>query len=154
MMIANIDRPIVVTFGEGLYYKTLESILKDHDNPAKINNFHCTKMTNMKETVMILFTPGTTAFPKYVEIPRSAFLAPPNQMAPYMKEHDIGLWFESLGFINGIFMTIQAIRSHVTMIKTKSKFHPENACKLIERHKVIYKNLHFYNICKYEILHV
>lgn len=143
MKMANINKPIVVNFGEGLYYETLESILKNHDNPAKINNFHCTKMTNMKEPVMMLFTLGTTAFPKYVEIPRSAFLAPPNQMALYMKEHDIGLWFESLGFINGIFMTIQAIRSHVTVIKTKSKFHPENACKLIERYKVIYKKFTF-----------
>ncbi|XP_072744222.1 uncharacterized protein [Anoplolepis gracilipes] len=133
-------RTKIVLFGETktviVKRMTLKSILKSNYNPEWINNFSCTKFLNMKETIIKLFTPGTTASPKLIEIPRSALFAPLDQLAPYMCENDVGLWFESLGFINGIFMTIRAIISHVKVIKIRSKFNTEIACKLIQQFKV------------------
>ncbi|KMQ97000.1 luciferin 4-monooxygenase, partial [Lasius niger] len=93
-------------------------------------------MISMKSTAIRLFTSGTTASPKDIELPRSALMTPPDQLAPYLRLNDVGLWFESLGFINGIFMTIEAILMHVKVIKIKSKFHTKYVCKLIEQHKV------------------
>lgn len=132
--------PKLVIFGKTEYYQTLESILNDYYNSASIENFSCAKMISMKSTAIRLFTSGTTASPKDIELPRSALLAPPGQLAPYLRLNDVGLWFESLGFINGIFMTIEAILMRVKVIKIKSKFHTKYVCKLIEQHKVKYLN--------------
>ncbi|KMQ86493.1 luciferin 4-monooxygenase [Lasius niger] len=136
LRILDIPEPTIIIFGTNEQSITLESILNDHYNPVSIDNFTCAKVISMKSTAMKLFTSGTTAPPKAIEIPYSAFMAPSDQHAPNMLQNDIALSFESLGFINGIFMTIQAIFLHVKMIKVKSQFHTERTCKIIEQYKV------------------
>lgn len=137
LRILDIPEPTIIIFGTNEQSITLESILNDHYNPVSIDNFTCAKVISMKSTAMKLFTSGTTAPPKAIEIPYSAFMAPSDQHAPNMLQNDIALSFESLGFINGIFMTIQAIFLHVKMIKVKSQFHTERTCKIIEQYKVM-----------------
>ncbi|XP_050465685.1 uncharacterized protein LOC126858956 isoform X2 [Cataglyphis hispanica] len=82
------------------------------------------------------FVEGTTDFPKCIKISHAAFMAPSDQHAPHMLKNDIALLFESLCFINGIFITIQAILLQVTIIRIKSQFDAGITCKIIEKYKV------------------
>ncbi|XP_050465699.1 uncharacterized protein LOC126858961 isoform X2 [Cataglyphis hispanica] len=117
-------------------FLTLEKILNLNYDPFSIEHFSCAKVMNMKSTAMKLFTSGTTAFPAQIDIPHSAFMAPSSQQAPNMFINDIALLFESLCYINGIFITIQAILLHVKIIRIKSHFTAEKTCQAIKKYKV------------------
>ncbi|XP_029677831.1 4-coumarate--CoA ligase-like 7 [Formica exsecta] len=114
---------------------TLEVVM-NYSDLVRVELFSCVKMTNIKSTAMILFTSGTTASPVHIKIPHVAFMAPPDQHAPNMLKNDTALLFESLCFINGIFITIQAILLHVKVIRIESRFDAETACKIIEKYRV------------------
>ncbi|XP_050465692.1 uncharacterized protein LOC126858959 isoform X1 [Cataglyphis hispanica] len=144
-LLKNIPNPTIIAFHEiknkDLLNKynnlsTLEKIINDYYDIISVKHFSCAKVVNMKSTAMILFTSGTTAFPELVKIPHLAFMAPSDQQAPNMLKNDIALLFESLCFINGIFITIQAILLQVTIIRIKIQFDAEVACILIEKFKV------------------
>ncbi|XP_029162175.1 4-coumarate--CoA ligase-like 7 [Nylanderia fulva] len=113
---------------------SLKSIINKSYDPSEIENFRCS-MVETKETAMKLFTPGTTALPKNVDIPCSAFMGL-DQYELDWHLNDVALWFDSLGFINGAFMTIQAILLNVKVIKIKSNFDTKTLCQLIELYKV------------------
>ncbi|XP_072744223.1 uncharacterized protein [Anoplolepis gracilipes] len=114
-----IDEKFIKAVLKFKYYREITNI-------ATFRDSHRTKIVLFGETKTVIVK----------QIPRSALFAPLDQLAPYMCENDVGLWFESLGFINGIFMTIRAIISHVKVIKIRSKFNTEIACKLIQQFKV------------------
>ncbi|KAL6448500.1 hypothetical protein ACFW04_000421 [Cataglyphis niger] len=127
-------------------FLTLEKILNLDYDLFSIEHFSCAKVINIKSTAMRLFTPGTTAFPTQVEIPYLAFMAPSDQQAPNMFKNDTALLFESLCFINGIFITIQAILLQVKIIRIKSQFNAETACKTIKKYKITWAFLET-NMC-------
>ncbi|XP_050465684.1 uncharacterized protein LOC126858956 isoform X1 [Cataglyphis hispanica] len=114
---------------------TLETILNYNYNLTETELYSCANVTDMT-IAMILFTSGTTDFPKCIKISHAAFMAPSDQHAPHMLKNDIALLFESLCFINGIFITIQAILLQVTIIRIKSQFDAGITCKIIEKYKV------------------
>lgn len=128
--------PKIIVFDHHEAFDSLSSILNYWTfSEDAINYFSCPNIS-MNETAIILFSSGIDSLPKDVDIPQSVFMAPSNQQAPFMRYNDIALWFESFGFITGMFLTIRAITSYVTAVKVKPIFHAEKACKLIEKHKV------------------
>ncbi|XP_050465695.1 uncharacterized protein LOC126858960 isoform X2 [Cataglyphis hispanica] len=114
---------------------TLEQILNFNYDPVNIEHFSCPKVINVKSTAMKLFTSGTTAFPTQVDIPHLAFMAPSNQQAPNMRKNDTALLLESLCYINGIFMTIQAILLQVKVIRINTQF-TARICEAIKKYKI------------------
>ncbi|KAL6264996.1 hypothetical protein P5V15_005088 [Pogonomyrmex californicus] len=122
----------IVVFDHSNAFESLHSILT-HFNEYAVDHFSCPKIT-MNETAMILFSSGTDDLPKAVDIPQTVFMAP--DQAPLMCNNDIAIWFESFGFITGMFLTIKAIVTCVTAIKVQSTFCANDACKLIEKYKI------------------
>jgi len=128
--------PKIIVFDNNEGFENLHSILNYRTfNEDSVDYFSC-PMISIRETAIILFSSGTDSFPKDVDIPQSVFMAPSNQQAPFMRRDDVALWFESFGFITGMFLTIRAIVSYVTAVKVKPIFHAEKACNLIEKYKV------------------
>lgn len=148
----SVSLPKIIVFENHEVFENLHSILNCRTfNENEINYFSC-PMISITKTAIILFSSGTDSLPKDVDIPHSVFMAPSNQQAPFMRCNDVAMWFESFGFITGMFLTIRAIVSYVTAIKVKPMCHAEKACKLIEKYSVNIEAFKFFcDYIKYKI---
>lgn len=128
----------VIAFGSEVDgFVSLESILNGDFDEAEIDGFFCAKLKRIRDTAAILFSSGTTGFPKGVEVSHLALAAPiihnfvPNTIHP----DTIVLWFGSLNWSTSMLLTIRAMLLGVRMIKS-SGFDSEKLCRLIETYKV------------------
>lgn len=137
-----IHPPKIVTFGRidgsSISVDSLELILNDDFDKAKIDKFSCEKMNPMN-IMATMFSPNAISYPGKANIRYFAFTYPSNQEVPAMSSGDIGLWFGSLCSNYGLILTVRSIISYVTAIKY-SKFSDEKMYHAIEKYKVTYKN--------------
>lgn len=116
---------------------SLEAILKDDFDKAEIDNFSCEKNCLM-DIAIRTFSSIAQRYPGQVDVPYVAFVSPSNKQTPIMIPGDTGLWYESLCWTHGPLLTVHAILSYVTTIKSVI-FNEDNLYKTIAKYKVIYK---------------
>jgi len=140
IILKNIKKIIkIVTIGEidtSIKFNSLENILNDDFDKAEIDKFFCEK-NDMMDIAIRTFSSTTVHYPGQVNVPYIAFISPSNRQTPVMFPGDIGLWYESLCWTHGPLLTVHAILSHVTAIKS-AVFSEENLFKTIENYEVIY----------------
>lgn len=140
-MLKSINKIIkIVTINEiksPIRLNSLEAILSGDFDKAEIDNFSCEKNC-MRDIAIRTFSSIAINYPGQVDVPYIAFTSPSNKQTPVMLPGDTGLWYESLCWTHGPLLTVHAILSYVTTIKSAT-FSEDNLYKTIEKYKVIYK---------------
>lgn len=126
--------PIVVVYGEP-YPGTIpfSNVLSGY-NEAQVANFRYLELDDIKKTVCVIHSSGTTGMPKGVEISNYAVLMIMQDNTISLNDM-IVLWFSSLYWISGIIMNIKSIAQGASMI-IYPHFDEEMTCRLIEKYNV------------------
>ncbi|XP_076649557.1 luciferin 4-monooxygenase-like [Halictus rubicundus] len=124
----------VVTFGEYPGTVSFSDVLQGHSKP-EVANFRCQEIEDLSDTAFILCSSGTTGLPKGVELTHRTLLNALNQSPQLRMSDKIPLWFSSLYWISGLFLSFLAITSRVTKI-IPPEFQPQKVCEILEKYKV------------------
>ncbi|XP_029159128.1 4-coumarate--CoA ligase 1-like isoform X2 [Nylanderia fulva] len=127
----NCFNPSVVVFG---YYSDaimFSDILNMHSD-AEVANFQYVEPDNIKQTVCIIHTSGTTGMHKGVEMSHYALLITSENTNMSLTNT---VWFSSLHWIGGIVMNLKSIVQGIKVI-IYPEFEEEMTCKLIEKYEV------------------
>lgn len=126
--------PLVVVFGKHDGVISFSDILRNC-NDEEVANFRYVKIDDLKRTVCILHSSGTTGISKGVEL-SSHSISIISQEKKLCINNEPSLWFSSLYWMSGIMMNFIAITSNSTVI-LYPQFDEEMLCRLIEKYKVI-----------------
>ncbi|XP_024871901.1 uncharacterized protein LOC112454639 [Temnothorax curvispinosus] len=127
----------IVTIGKiniSIRLNSLETILNDDFDKTEIDQFSCEK-NHMMDTAIRTFSSVAKTYPGQVDVPYIAFSSPSNKQTPVMIPGAIGLWYGSLCWTHGPLLTVHAILSRVTAIKS-AVLSEVNLYKTIKKYKV------------------
>ncbi|XP_072767551.1 luciferin 4-monooxygenase-like [Anoplolepis gracilipes] len=124
--------PTIVVFGHHPDITSFSNILNSC-NDAEIANFRYIELDNIKKTVCILHSSGTTGMPKGVEISNYCLLFLIEGKS--LNINTVSIWFSSLYWISAVIMNINAIAKGIKVI-IYPEFDEEMTCLLIEKYKV------------------
>ncbi|XP_029664069.1 4-coumarate--CoA ligase 1-like isoform X2 [Formica exsecta] len=103
---------------------------------AEVVNFRYIELDDLKKTVCILHSSGTTGMPKGVEMSHYCLL-----LISEIKNLDltnaVSIWFSSLYWISGVMMNFKAIAQGAKVI-IYPEFDEEMTCLLIKKYKVTF----------------
>lgn len=123
----------VVIYGDHFDAISFSDILSMYSD-AKVATFQYIECNDMKKTMCIMHSSGTTGMPKAVELSNYCLL--------YMSENKnidftnaVSIWFSSLYWITGIIMNLMAIAQGAKII-LYPEFDEEMICLLIEKYKI------------------
>ncbi|XP_011636453.1 4-coumarate--CoA ligase-like 7 [Pogonomyrmex barbatus] len=139
LLLKDFDKIIkIVIIGEdklpSVKLNSLESILNYNFDKAEIDEFSCEK-NDLMEIAIMTFCSRAMFYSGRAKVPYVAFISPSNQQTPVMVSDTVGLWYGSLYWNHGPLLTVRAILSYVTVIKSRV-FSEENLYKTIEKYKV------------------
>ncbi|XP_043285765.1 uncharacterized protein [Venturia canescens] len=126
----------IVIFGENSKYLALNSVLKSQD-PNKVSDFRCTKLSSLKEPAMVLYTSGSTGLPKGVVYSNESLFTNMYQYAELNKIDILSttLLFSPLSWVTGAYTMLRGI-----IVPDRRIIHPEytpQIClELIEKYKI------------------
>lgn len=126
--------PVVVVFGKHVGVTSFSDILKNC-NDAEVANFRYVELDDIKKTVCIMHSSGTTGMPKGVELSNYTMLLISEDNNLDMT-NAVTLWFSSLYWISGVMLNVKAIAQGAEVI-IYPDFDEETTCQLIEKYKVI-----------------
>lgn len=128
----------VVVFGKRDNTISFSDVLKNC-NDEEVANFRYVKVDDLKKTVCIMHSSGTTGMPKGVELPNNYItmsVLTVSQEKNWYTKNKPSLWFSSLYWISGILMNFNSITNNSKII-LYPQFDEEILCRLIEKYKVI-----------------
>ncbi|XP_029159124.1 4-coumarate--CoA ligase 1-like isoform X2 [Nylanderia fulva] len=129
----NCFNPNIVVFGDHPDAIAFSDILSMYSD-AEAANFQFFEPDNIKQTVCIIHTSGSTGMPKGVELSNYALLITSENRIMNVT-NTVWLWFISLHFIGGIVMNLKSIVQGVKVI-IYPEFEEEMTCKLIKKYEV------------------
>ncbi|KMQ86959.1 luciferin 4-monooxygenase [Lasius niger] len=101
---------------------------------AEVANFRFVELDDMKKTVCIMHSSGTTGMPKGVEMSNYCLLRISEDNNLDMT-NAVSIWFSSLYWISGILMNLKSIAQGAKVI-LYPEFDEEMTCRLIEKYNV------------------
>ncbi|XP_029159132.1 4-coumarate--CoA ligase 1-like isoform X2 [Nylanderia fulva] len=129
----NCFNPNIVVFGDYPDAIAFSDILSMYSD-AEAANFQFFEPDNIKQTVCIIHTSGSTGMPKGVELSNYALLISiENRMLNATST--VLLWFSPLHWIGGIVMNLKSIVQGYKVI-IYPKFEEEMTCRLIKKYEV------------------
>lgn len=146
----------VVVFGKHDDAISFSDILRNW-NDEEVANFRYVEVDDLKKTVCILHSSGTTGMPKGVELSHYSTLITQEDNFFNLNQGP-SIWFSSLYWMSGIIMNFNAINNCSKAI-LYPQFDEEMLCRLIEKYKVIIlyienlfcriiNNFNFQDFCK------
>lgn len=123
----------LVVFGNHPNVISFASILNGYSD-SQAMHFRYIETDDMKRTLCILHSSGTTGMPKGVELSNYAMMSIIEENAINLSD-TIALWFSSLYWISGTILNLKAINQGAKMI-IYPEFDEEMTCILIEKYKV------------------
>lgn len=123
----------IVVFGNHPNAISFSDILNMCSN-AEMANFRFTEVDNIKKTMCIMHSSGTTGMPKGVEMSNYCLLRISEDRNLNMN-NAVSIWFSSLYWISGILMNLKSIVQGAKVI-IYSEFDEEMTCRLVEKYKV------------------
>ncbi|XP_067204254.1 uncharacterized protein [Linepithema humile] len=130
IMKTNYD-PIIVVFGNHPDAIPFANILNNYSN-MEVANFRYAKLDNIKRTVCIIHSSGTTGMPKSVELSNYTLM----MISIDQKFTAVTLWFTTLYWISGVVMNVRSITQGAKVI-IYPEFDEEMTCKLIEKYEIV-----------------
>ncbi|XP_014235992.1 luciferin 4-monooxygenase-like [Trichogramma pretiosum] len=124
----------VVVFGNIIGYQSLSHIMNAEDNKTVLQ-FVPPRLKNLQNKAVILFSSGTTGFPKAVAFSYGSLNHILNNCIRNAMAPSTCLWYSSLYWITGLYYMISSIINKDTRIVHR-KFTPIETCELIEKYKV------------------
>lgn len=124
---------VVVTFGHFPDLISFSDIVNSY-NESEVENFHYEDIKNVKDTVCILHSSGTTGMPKGIELSNYCMMRAVGGELLNMKT-TVSLWFSTIFWISGVLLTLISIKEGCKMI-VYPNFEEEMACILIDKYKV------------------
>lgn len=105
-------------------------------NDGEIANFRYIELDDIKKTVCIMHSSGTTTLPKGVEISNYSLLILCNSENKNLDmTNAVSIWFSLLYWLTGVEMNFRAIAQGAKLI-IYPEFDEEMTCILIEKYKV------------------
>ncbi|CAG5073877.1 Similar to Luciferin 4-monooxygenase (Photinus pyralis), partial [Cotesia congregata] len=123
---------IIVSFGKKSGLLSFEDVLKTQ-NDEDINKFQCTRI-EPKDPVLIIYSSGSTSFPKGV---LHSYHSVAHMLNYYSNDTTPStvVWFSGLCWISGTRTVLRSIIFKATMILYHN-LSEEKACEIIEKYKV------------------
>jgi len=123
----------VVVFGKHVGAISFSDIL-NNCNDKEVANFRYDELDDLKKTICIMHTSGTSGLPKGVELSNYAMLLLSSEKSMGMN-YSSALWFSSLYWLSGIMMNFNIIANggRTTLYP---KFDEEITCQLVDKYKV------------------
>lgn len=126
-------KPTVVIFGDYFNAISFSDILSLYSDD-KVATFQYVECNDMKKTVCIMHSSGTTGMPKGVELSNYCLLHISEDKNIDLIDA-VAIWFSSLYWITGVIMNLMAIARGAKIILYPD-FDEEVTCLLIEKYKV------------------
>ncbi|XP_072764890.1 uncharacterized protein [Anoplolepis gracilipes] len=123
----------IVVFGNHPDTISFSDILSMYSD-AEVANFRYVELDNIKQTVCIMHSSGTTGLPKGVEMSNYCLLRVTEEGTLDLS-NAISIWFSPISWISGVLMNLKSIAQGAKVI-IYSEFEEEMTCKLIEKYKV------------------
>lgn len=101
---------------------------------SEVANFRYDELDNIKDTVCILHSSGTTGMPKGVELSNYCLIMICEDKTINLSNM-VSLWFSSLYWISGVFMSLKTVSQGAKII-IYPEFDENMTCILIEKYKV------------------
>lgn len=135
------SNPTIVIFCDRNFDVISFSDILNTYSDAEVATFQYIECNDMKKTMCILHSSGTTGPPKGVELSNYCLLDM-SEIKHIDFTNAVSIWFSSLYWITGIIMNLMAI-AHGAKIIIYPEFDEEMLCLLIEKYKVgvVKKNL-------------
>lgn len=125
--------PLIVIFGEHPETISFSDVLKGHSD-EEIANFRYLELDNIKKTVCILHSSGTTGMPKGVEYSNYGLINNIIHNNSHMA-NKTALWYSSIYWISGVLFNLKLIVQNAKAI-IYPEFDEEMTCRLIDKYKV------------------
>lgn len=125
--------PTIVVFGHHPDTISFSDILNTCSD-AEVAKFRYVELDDIKKTVCIMHSSGTTGMPKGVEMSNYCLLLISENKNLDMT-NGVLIWFSSLYWISGVMMNFKAIAQGAKVI-IYPEFDEEMTCLLIEKYKV------------------
>lgn len=126
-------KPTVVIFGDYFNAISFSDILSLYSDD-KVATFQYVECNDMKKTVCIMHSSGTTGMPKGVELSNYCLLHISEDKNIDLIDA-VAIWFSSLYWITGVIMNLMAIARGAKIILYPD-FDEEVTCLLIEKYKI------------------
>lgn len=123
----------IAVFGHHPDTISFSNILNTYSD-AEVANFRYIEVDDIKKTVCIMHSSGTTGMPKGVEMSNYCLLFVSENKNLDMT-NAVSIWFSSLYWVTGVMMNFKAIAQGAKVI-IYPEFDEEMTCLLIEKYKV------------------
>ncbi|XP_074105962.1 uncharacterized protein LOC141531830 [Cotesia typhae] len=126
------ESSLPVVFFSEKFNMPFQDILKT-PSVEEVNKFECTKI-EVEDPMIILYTSGTTSYPKGALHTYQSFVSMISYYPPDTTSQ-IVLWFSGLCWMSGLLTVLRSIITKATMI-VYHNLSEEDACRLVEKYKV------------------
>ncbi|KAH0561669.1 hypothetical protein KQX54_018595 [Cotesia glomerata] len=126
------ESSLPVVFFSEKFNMPFQDILKA-PSAEEVNKFECTKI-EAEDPMIILYTSGTTSYPKGALHTYQSFVSMISYHRPDTTPQ-IVLWFSGLCWMSGLLAVFRSIMAKATMI-VYHNLSEEDACRLVEKYKV------------------
>ncbi|GAB1860349.1 Luciferin 4-monooxygenase [Camponotus japonicus] len=125
--------PTIVIFGDHFNAISFSDILSMYSDD-KVATFQYVECNDMRKTMCIMHSSGTTGMPKGVELSNYCLLRISEDKNIYLIDA-VAIWFSSLYWITGVMMNLMAIAQGAKII-LYPEFDEKAICPLIEKYKI------------------
>lgn len=125
-----ISFPDILSDFNGISFSDILSMCSDD----KVTNFQYVECNDIKKTMSIMHSSGTTGMPKGVELSNYCLLRISEDKNIDLIDA-VAIWFSSLYWITGVMMNLMVIAQGAKII-LYPEFDEKMICPLIEKHKV------------------